>query len=445
MSHRSARESLLSTGLVTLVVSVGGTALNFVANVALARGLGPTEKGSYDLMIATAQLLTLLLGVSLPAGITYVVARRLADPGRLVPYAALTGLVQGVLVGGLLAFMPEGWRSALVPASIGVAAAVPIGIYVAATSIAGYWRAILIGAERIMTMNLRDIGGRFVGAVVVIAMLLSFAAMGRPRAIEMMWAASLAAIVAAAAFFVRVGARGPSTRMMAILPTLIGFALPAFGGNLVQYLNYRLDLFLVAGFRGYRDVGLYAVAVAVAQMVWLISSSAATVLLPRVAAHQTEVGEMGKLTARVARLTLTACLAASVVLAFVGREFVSVVYGSAYEPSADALLLLLPGVVGLAYASILASYIAGSGRPVLNLLVALVALVATVAADLILIPTSGIAGAAIASSLSYLLTALLTMGVFNRLTRVGLGELLVVRPDDLRSIRASLGSMSHAR
>ena len=65
-------------------------------------------------------------------------------------------------------------------------------------------------------------------------------------------------------------------------------------------------------------------------------------------------------------------------------------------------------------------------------------LVVNVAINLWLIPRYGIDGAAVASSVSYLLTALLTLIVFHRLSGRGWIETLVIRRSDLVALLGAL-------
>ncbi|MHB8959825.1 MAG: hypothetical protein ACYDAN_09385 [Candidatus Limnocylindrales bacterium] len=63
---------------------------------------------------------------------------------------------------------------------------------------------------------------------------------------------------------------------------MIGYARPMYIGNLVQFLNYRLDIFREVAFPSLRELGLYALGVTLGQLLWIVSDSAASVLLPRV-------------------------------------------------------------------------------------------------------------------------------------------------------------------
>jgi len=110
------------------------------------------------------------------------------------------------------------------------------------------------------------------------------------------------------------------------------------------------------------------------------------------------------------------------------------VFGAAFRESVPALMWLLPGVTIFSIANVIGSYLAGIGKPHLNLAVALVGLVVTVALDFVLIPWLGIIGAAIASTLSYLATTLAIIAIFVHETRMPAGRVLLITGEDLNLI-----------
>jgi len=76
------------------------------------------------------------------------------------------------------------------------------------------------------------------------------------------------------------------------------------------------------------------------------------------------------------------------------------------------MMVLLPGVVLLGSAKILTNDIAGRGYPHYNSITAGLSLVVTIILNFILIPMMGVVGAALASTLSYVLTFLLSGGFY---------------------------------
>lgn len=121
-----------------------------------------------------------------------------------------------------------------------------------------------------------------------------------------------------------------------------------------------------------------------------------------------------------------------------GEMLLPLVFGAAFRESVPALMWLLPGVTIFSVANVIGSYLAGIGKPHLNLAVALVGLVVTVALDFMLIPWLGIIGAAIASSMSYLATTLAIVAIFVRETKIPAGRALLITRDDLSLIAAMI-------
>ena len=182
-------------------------------------------------------------------------------------------------------------------------------------------------------------------------------------------------------------------------------------------------MFVVGFFAGTASVSRYTLAVSLGQLLWLMSNSVATVLLPKIAAS-TDDGVGIRHTARVTRLSLWATAVCAAALALLATQAIRCFYGEAFRPSVMALLWLLPGIVLFSIANVLAAYIAGIGKPRLNLLVSGVSLIVTITLDLLLIPRLNIVGAAIASTVSYSLSALLII-FFRRETGASLREILL--------------------
>jgi O-antigen/teichoic acid export membrane protein len=68
----------------------------------------------------------------------------------------------------------------------------------------------------------------------------------------------------------------------------ITYGVQAHISNILGFLNYRVDMFLVNWFLGPAAVGLYSVGVGLVERLWMVSQAASTVLFPRVAAETEE-------------------------------------------------------------------------------------------------------------------------------------------------------------
>ena len=205
-------------------------------------------------------------------------------------------------------------------------------------------------------------------------------------------------------------------------------------GQVVAFLNTRLDVFLLAALVDVRAVGLYLAAVNISEPLWLGSRAAAPVAFRR-AAGATHATQHAYTAAILTRLVLfvTAVLAAG--LAILAAPLLSLLFSDEFAAAKTAVWALLPGVVALAASRVLATDLAGSGRPGLNASIGAVAVVLNVVLNILWIPQYGIEGAALASSVSYSLTLVVRVFIHNRLYNVRFRDVLLPRRSDAVILR----------
>ena len=249
---------------VLLVVS------GFATTVVLARLLGPAEKGTYDLVVATAALVALSFGFGLPTALTVLAAR-----GRIGRRGALVANMSIAVLPGLAAVS---MAHLLLPDTDAESLAL-LGLTAAALGLTSALRAIAQGLMRFGASNAIDVAGRF---MFVLALLLATEIKGSRSA-------NLAlAVYAGTMSIMALGFAASSAPLWRVdrstdFRSGLRVALPTYATTLVQFLVLRIDLFLVAYFLGTQAVGTYAVAVAVAQTVWVLSNAVNAVHLPMVA------------------------------------------------------------------------------------------------------------------------------------------------------------------
>jgi O-antigen/teichoic acid export membrane protein len=180
---------------------------------------------------------------------------------------------------------------------------------------------------------------------------------------------------------------------------LVSYGLKVHLGTLLQSLNYRFDMYLVAFFLGTASVGLYSVAVGMAEWLWLLPGVLGTVLMQRVATQSEE--EANVMMGPLNRLTSGVLVIGTLVWAVFGVWIIRILYGEAFAPSYYPLLLLLPGIWALGLWKNIMNDLAVRGYPATKSYTAGASAVVTLALDIVLIPRWGIAGAAIASSIAY--------------------------------------------
>jgi len=407
--------------------------LGIATSVLIARTVGPTGKGSLDLIIATAALLGMVLSISLPQGITFVIAQGKVAANVIASQLVLVSLLQALVALAILILLRFTSYFQLFLPNWGLWILGGVVLYVWIELITKFWAAILTGEQQIAVVNNAEFVGRVTQFVSLFILAAALYFSGKQLSVGFLFLVALgASSLISVLLFASLGFKFELVRDLTGLKSALAFAVPCYAANVAQFLNYKLDVFVVGFFAGAASVGRYTLAVSLGQLLWLMSNSVATVLLPKVAASTNDRGESVRHTARVTRLSLWATAACGLALAVLATQAIPMLYGEAFRPSIMALVWLLPGIVLFSVANVLAAYIAGIGKPRLNLLVSGVSLIVTIALDLLLIPKLNIKGAAIASSVSYSLSALLLIVFFIRETGASLREVLLPTSEDMK-------------
>ncbi len=449
VTEAAPKTSLWRSGLHTLGTSLASIPLAIATSIVVARALGPAGKGVYELVMATAALLAMMLGFSLSSGVIYVVARGKAKLGALALQLAGLAVLMGLLaIAILFALRRTNFAATFLPAEMRGWSIVAISLLLTFTEMSGYWRAMLIGCQEIIQANWREFISRVAVFLFMLAAIGILAASGRAAsAAALIWTIIAVTILkgplfwhALRPFFRKSGLdqlklaenHGWRASIKASgLSEVVRFATPSYLSNLTQFLNYRLDVFFVSFFAGAAAVGLYTLAVTLAQAIWLFSNAAALVLLPRIASLQEAKTENAAQTARITRLALWLSAVSALLLALVAEFLLTRIYGEAFRGSLVPLLWLLPGIVIFSATNVIASYLAGIGKPRLNWFASLAGLFVTVTLNLLLIPRLNIVGAAISSTASYTTSTVLTLWFFVRQSGIPMRNVLMPTMNDV--------------
>jgi O-antigen/teichoic acid export membrane protein len=212
--------------------------------------------------------------------------------------------------------------------------------------------------------------------------------------------------------------------------------------NLLISLHERVDLFLLAslGVAAF-DIGLYATAASVVAQLRLVPGAIGVAILPQLAGATD--AEAARLTAAVIRPSALLMVATAAALAPIGAVAIPLLFGADYAAAVRPFLLLLPGVAAVAVSRVLARYFAAINRLRGMLVLGASVLVLNVLLNLALIPRFGIAGAAVASLVSYSTEAIALVAMFLAASGQTPREALFFRASDftpyLEPLRRRLG------
>jgi O-antigen/teichoic acid export membrane protein len=207
-----------------------------------------------------------------------------------------------------------------------------------------------------------------------------------------------------------------------LLKSSINYGLKGQIGVFFQFFNYRFDMFLVGFFLDTAAVGFYSLSVMIAELLWYIPNSIALTMFPKISREERLTAN--EFTVKIARNSIPIMLICAVFLGLVGRFLIPVLYGKTFMPSVIPLQILLPGIICFGLVKILTHHMHGMGKPQYGSIVTICSLFLTVIFDFLLIPQIGIIGAAMATSTAYIISLILTICFFKKVSGLKMSEFL---------------------
>ena len=221
-----------------------------------------------------------------------------------------------------------------------------------------------------------------------------------------------------------------------MLRDFLNFAAKLYASGLISHFQLYVSGVLVAMYLIPSAVTFYRMGQQNALMFCMVTSALGTFLYPLVAK---ESGlRANEVTARICRLSFLMLSVLAVISAVIIRPAVYLLYGKAFLPQVSPFLILLPGVIFYGSANVLTSYFLGRGKPGIVLKLSLIPLVVQLALCLLLIPRLNIAGAAISTSLSYLLAGAFNIIIFASLAKIRLKDAVLPNKSDITILLSHL-------
>ncbi len=204
-------------------------------------------------------------------------------------------------------------------------------------------------------------------------------------------------------------------------------------GHTLEIGNYRLDQWFIGSFSGSRELGLYSVAVAWAEVLFYLPGVLVMIQRPDLVRAGPQAA--AELIQRLLRITILLALPLAAFLVIAAPFLCTTVFGDEFAGSVDDLRVLALGVVGITFMALLGAALTAQRRPLLTTAAAACAFVLTIGLALALIPPLGGLGAAIATSVAWTVGGVAIAIIFSRALRTDIRN-LVPTSADLRWIHS---------
>jgi O-antigen/teichoic acid export membrane protein len=415
--------------------SVGalGQLAGIAAGIVQARELGPDGKAV--LAYAVIVLSMVLIGSDGISGAVLLQAARKTDALRRI-HAAMAGVIATIaLPCAAIALLVGLWSPSQRPL-IGVALAIPFALYVQGG------RGILLATGATAAVAWQGtITTTLLSAGLIGALLVWHVSAYQTLAL---WLAANILAAGYTAIVLRRRIRATATSLDGDRPlgTLfweqLHFGTRTSLATVAGYVNLRIDVFIISAVLGPRMLGIYTLAVATGEMLWSISLPVVWAALERIAGDPFQ--EAATLAARLMRSVVALQVFLGAVLFIAGPWLIVHVYGAAFAGAGTVLRILLPGLLVYAVETFLGYFIlVQMRRPFLLFAIHSTSAAVCAAISFAALPRFGIAGAALATTLTYIGVVAFKSWYFRRQTGIGMREQWVLRRADLQPLYRRFG------
>ncbi len=371
--------------------------LNLLLVIFTARLLGAEVRGEISLLVANLNLSLHAVGLAGGAGLIYLVPR--FAPRTLYIWSMGWMLLVSLTSFPLLLALDQD-----LGVSIGWWLALLLSFNAANTN-----RYMLLAFQKITFDNKLGIG---FGAV----QLLLFAALwwwGEPSSlmlfVKLLTFANILLLITSSVAVFTFWPKHLADQKEGVFKAMFSIGGWAQLANVLQFMSYRLSYYLIEDKLGLAAVGIFGVAVSLAESLWIISRAVSLVQMSEVA-NTTDERLAKRITLTWFKATAFITVLALFVLLVVPESWLIFVFEKDFTGIRPLLWTLAPGVLLFAVSNIITHYFAGIGRYHYNALVSLFTLLTLIATLPMLTMWGGLNGAAMAQSVSYgggLLLALL--------------------------------------
>jgi O-antigen/teichoic acid export membrane protein len=403
------QSGLLVGSTLIFISSLITFSAKFGTSVIVARTLGPEGKGVYNLTLLVGSLLVLIINLGISGSLTYLIASKKYEISQLFSFAVISAIFLGG-IGGIVFYFPyEIFLKNNFLAGTDTSQVTLVLIFIPVILFTSYLSSILLGQQQIIAYNVVDIVRAI--ANLLLQGISAFLGKGVSGAI-VAWIVANVIALATAILFLRPHISLKLLQLRSILHSSLSFGIKNYIANLLNFFNYRLDSVLVNYFSGPANVGLYSTGVGMAELIWYIPNAVSGALFPKISTLDPKTAN--QLTSRTCRQVLLITLISAVGLSLVGPILIPWVYTDKFQGSVSPFLWLLPGIVGMSISKVISADLAGRGKPQYGTYTSTITVLGTIILDIALIPAYGIVGAAIASSIAYIASSILSVIWFTK-------------------------------
>lgn len=425
----SYSKTFITNTILTLSRQITSILLGLLSTIIIARVLGPEGNGMYQLIVLLPTTLNTLLNLGFGTSSVYYIGQKRYQLINIIRTNTITGFfisITGILIGFIIVFFFSDELFDGVPQIYlySILAILPLLL------INDFYLMIFQGVQDFKSYNSLALIRQLVALISLTVFLFLF---------------DIGIVGTVLAFSIGVISQFLITLYLLrnrlqlnifkgkfskeYFKNAFSFGFKAHFSNVLSFLNYRADMYIISFFLNPAAVGLYGVAVNISERLWIISQSISSVLYPAISSSN-NVDNKNRLTSTISRNVFFFSILGGIVFFLISDFVIRLLFGTEYHESSMILKLLLPGIILFSVDRILSNDLAGRGKPELNMYTSIFTVISNLLLNILLIPAIGLSGAAISTSVTYTLSTIIKMILFKRQTGLNYSKFIILQKED---------------
>jgi len=397
---------------LTLGGRVGGLFFGMLTQIILAWNLGPDGRGSLAVCLVFAAILGMVFSVGSDIGVLYFVSSGNFSVSEGVFYVSIFAAISSILA------MAAG--SALMCA--------PLTFFAKATHGAFLLSLLLVPATLFSEVFYRLLTAVHMFKAFALASVLK-SSLQTVLTIGFVWwagwgvnGALLASIVTAGGILgiclIFLLHNFPMVRFrpsIADLKAMFWYGTRYYAGKISNMTNTQIGTVLLAFFAAPSEIGWFAVASRMTNLVEILPESITTVLFPRMASAP---DGRKRLVVQTSQIVTIICGSIFLALSLLATPIVRILFSPEFLPAVPLIRILSIGGAVFCSGKIFLSYLIATKHPGVGSIAVTIGVIVNVALLVVLLPWIGVSGAAWAMALNYVVSSIVLFWAFRRFSGV---------------------------
>lgn len=416
--------------------------LGIITGIFITRLLGPDGRGIYAIFLADVDLFVTIFGLSINNAIIYHFAHGKIDKGKIYGIALII-----ISVATLLVLMTTGvillsrFEEYLFPKNnINVLMMLWFIVTIIVSLLSNVFNGIFQGYKEFDIVNKVALSNSLLNIIIFGLVFLYHKVLHQEVGVEFILVLSLVVLMLnLGLWYLFLVKKHPELKpdftvtFRNEILTVLKFLGVGHLSNIINFLNYRFSLWIIAIYLNPAEVGYYGLAVGISGMLNLVTMPVSVVLMPYLATEDYETRR--KMFRQYSRVNFTILLLLGIAGFIIAPWIIPFVYGKEFLPSVLIFQICLIGAVFSSQNKIWGMYNMSNNKQSVNLYATIIGIIFTVFFSFILIPSFGLIGATVGSIVTYICMFVFLYVNFSIENKLYFINVFVINASDVKNIK----------